>query len=322
MLKPILAEAKGGQTPPFALRREGKGMFDDKKLEKYYEKLLLASAFISVIAILMIAIFVFMEGYPVIKKVGLINFISGRQWKPLSGVFGIFPMIVGSVAVTFGALIIGVPLSLATAIFLTEFAPKKAEAVVRPAIELLAGIPSVIYGLFGMTTIVPIIRAIEIRHFSHQLPPQLQAGYSILAASIILAIMISPTIISISEDAIRAIPRELREGSLALGATQWQTVSRIVIPTARSGIFAGIILGMGRAIGETMAVIMVAGNTVNIPTSIFSPVRTLTSNIAVEIAYAAAGPHTQALFGTGIVLFAMIIVLNIVALKVAGKGVN
>lgn len=289
-------------------------------LEKFYEKLLFISASISIVAIVLIAVFVFLEGYPIIHKVGLFKFILGEEWRPLSNIFGIFPMIVGSIAVTAGALLIGVPLSLATAIFLTEFAPKRAEKLVRPAIELLAGIPSVIYGLFGMTTIVPIIRNIEKTYFSLWLDPQLQAGYSILAASIILAIMISPTIINISEDAIRAIPIEFKEGSLALGATHWQTVSKVVIPAAKSGIFAGIILGMGRAIGETMAVIMVAGNTVALPTSIFSPIRTLTSNIAVEIGYASEGPHTQALFGTGIVLFVIIIILNLVALKVAHRG--
>ncbi|HHP51574.1 MAG TPA: phosphate ABC transporter permease subunit PstC [Moorella mulderi] len=289
--------------------------------ERFYESLLFISALISVVAVFMIALFVFLEGYPIIQKEGLGNFLLGREWRPVAGIFGIFPMIVGSLVVTLGALVLGVPVSLATAVFLAEFAPKRADMILRPGIELLAGIPSVIYGLFGMTTVVPAIRFIETHYLAHKLPPQMQSGYSVLAAAIILAIMISPTIIAISEDALRAVPRHLKEASLALGATHWQTVVKVLIPTARSGILASIILGMGRAIGETMAVIMVVGNNVLIPTSIFSPCRTLTSNIAIEAAYAAEGPHMQALFATGIVLFVIIIILNLIALRVAGREV-
>jgi phosphate transport system permease protein len=283
------------------------------------KKILFLCAVISIAAVIMIGVFVFIEGYSILKKVGLFNFLFGQKWSPAEGQFGIFPMIIGTFITTLGALILGVPLSIFTAIFLVEYAPKKVERLIYPAIELLAGIPSVIYGLFGMTMIVPLIREFQKTYFGNG-DPQMQSGYSILAAVIILSIMISPTIINISKDVLKAVRRELKEGSLALGATHWQTIQHIILPAAKSGIITGIILGMGRAIGETMAVIMVAGNTVRIPDSIFSPIRSLTGNIAIEIAYAGAGDHTQALFGTGIVLFAMIIAVNAVALKVYRKG--
>lgn len=286
---------------------KGTGMA--KQREKAYEVLLLISALTATLAIVLISVFVFAEGYPVLREAGIFAFLFGREWLPLKGVFGIFPMIVGSIFVTAGALILGVPLAVATAIFLAEFSPRGAERIVRPAIELLAGIPSVIYGLFGMTLVVPLVRNLEHHLLGFEASPQLQVGYSVLTASIILAVMILPTVIGIAEDALHAVPREYREGSLALGATKWQTVVRVVLPTARSGIFAGIVLGTGRAIGETMAVIMVAGNTPLLPTSIFSPVRTLTSNIAIESAYA-SGMHAKALFADGAVLFCLIFILT------------
>lgn len=287
------------------------------KMEKIYEKAFFISAGLSFIIMILMALFILGEGYPIIGKVGLFNFISGMKWKPSTGSFGIFPMIVGTMAVTLGSLLLGVPFSILAAIFLAEYAPQKISRIVNTAIELLAGIPSVIFGLFGMTTVVPAIRRIGMRFLKD---PEAMSGFSMLAAIIILSIMISPTIINISRDALKALPREIKEGSLALGATHWQTIESILLPAAKPGILAGIILGMGRAIGETMAVIMVAGNATKLPSSIFSPIRTLTSNIAIEMPYAAAGSHVQALFGCGIVLFAIIVVLNAVAMRVVDRG--
>lgn len=291
-----------------------------KRIEKISEILMFLCATISLTIIFFMGLFILKEGLPIFKEVGIKNFILGRKWSPSSDVYGIFPMIIGTIAATVGTLILAVPTSIMTAIFLTEFAPKHIANFITLSVELLAGIPSVIYGLFGMTTIVPMIRKIEEAHlFKTQ---GIQSGYSLLAAIIILSIMILPTIISVSKDALRAVPNELREGSLALGATRLQTVCKVVLPSAKSGIFSAIVLGFGRAIGETMAVIMVAGNTVQIPNSIFSPIRTLTSNIAIEISYASSGSHTHALFGTGIVLFIMIIIIDIFAMKLYSKGVR
>lgn len=266
--------------------------------EKLIEKWLLLNAFLAVFIVGLITIFIFKEGLPVMLKTGLQHFIFGQQWDPLNGIFGIFTMIVGSFAVTLGALVLGVPLGVACAIFLAEIAPLRVTKFIRPAIELLAGIPSVVYGFFGLIIITPIIRV----YFGGN-------GLSLLAGSIILAIMILPTVISISEDAIRAVPKEYKEGSLALGATHWQTINHVILPAAKSGILAAVVLGMGRAIGETMAVIMVTGNTVALPHSILDPVRTLTGNIAIEMSYA-ADDHRQALFGTGVVLFIVIMFIN------------
>ncbi len=285
------------------------------------QKILFLCAALSIAAVIMICLFVFIEGYPIIQKVGFFNFVFGQEWSPSQGLYGILPMIAGTFTTTLGALVLGVPLSIFTAIFLVEYAPKKVKKLINPAIELLAGIPSVIYGLFGMTMVVPIIREFQKACFGIK-QSQIQSGYSILAASVILSIMISPTIINITSDALKSVEHDLKEGSLALGATDWQTTWHIILPTAKSGIIAGVVLGMGRAIGETMAVIMVAGNTVGFPKSIFSPVRSLTGNIAIEMAYAAAGDHMQALFGTGIVLFILIMVINVFALRIYEKGVN
>lgn len=261
--------------------------------------LMIAMSAISVLAI--ITIFIFEQGTPIMFKYGFRSFLLGRDWYPSEKSFGLLPMIVGSIMVTSGALIIGVPLGLASAIFLTEFSHRRLSRYLKPVIELLAGIPSVVYGFIGLMFLVPFIR----ERFGGP-------GLSVLAASVILGIMILPTVISISIDAIRAVPDSYREGSIALGATRWQTVRMVVLPAARSGIIAGIILGMGRAIGETMAVIMVAGNAAAIPGSILAPVRTLTSNIALEMAYA-SGEHREALFATGVILFIIIMILNTMA---------
>ncbi|MGB7294974.1 MAG: phosphate ABC transporter permease subunit PstC, partial [Candidatus Aminicenantales bacterium] len=258
-------------------------------------------AFSAVSILLVITIFIFGEGTPVMFKYGLTKFLLGLDWFPLEKSYGLLPMIIGSLVVTGGALVIGVPFGLACAVVLTEFSSKGLRSFLKPIIELLAGIPSVVYGFIGVVILIPFIR-------DHLGGP----GFSVLASSVILGIMILPTIISISIDSLEAVPRSYREGSIALGATRWQTTRMVMFPAAKSGIIASIILGMGRAIGETMAVIMVAGNAATIPRSPLDPVRTLTSNIALELGYA-AGEHRQALFATGVILFVIIMILNTIA---------
>jgi len=240
---------------------------------------LTAMALTAVSGLAVITAFIFKEGLPLIMKVGLKDFILSSDWHPLEGKFGIFPMVVGSLAVTAGAMVIGLIFGLGGAILLTQFCPPRLVSILKPSIELLAGIPSVVYGFMGVVILVPFIR-------EHIGGP----GLSVLAASIVLGIMVLPTVISISVDALQAVPRPYREGSIALGATEWQTTHMVMLRAARSGIVAAVILGMGRAVGETMAVIMVAGNTVALPHSPLDSVRTLTSNIALEMAYA-AGDH-------------------------------
>jgi phosphate transport system permease protein len=261
----------------------------------------LAVAFSAVSVLAVITAFIFMEGTPIMFKYGFKSFLAGMDWYPSEKSFGLLPMIAGSLMVTLGALVLGVPLGLACAVFLTEFSRKRTRRLVKPVIELLAGIPSVVYGFMGIVILVPFIR----ETFGGP-------GLSVLAASVILGIMILPTIISISIDSLLAVPATYREGSIAMGATRWQTTKMVLFPAARSGIVASIILGMGRAIGETMAVIMVAGNAVHIPGSVLAPVRTLTSNIALEMGYA-SGEHREALFATGVILFIIIMILNTIA---------
>ncbi len=269
--------------------------------EKFIERVLLLLALSSVASLALITFFIFWEGLPLVFFTGLKNFIASTHWAPTKGHFGILAMIISSVLVTLGAMVLGVPLGLSCAIALAEFSPPGLRLVLKPALELLAGIPSVVYGFLGVVWLVPLIR-------NYLGGP----GLSLLAAAVILGIMILPTVISISIDALSAVPDIYREGSIALGATMWQTVRRVVLPAASSGIVTAVILGMGRAIGETMAVIMVAGNALQIPTSILAPVRTLTSNIALELGYA-SGRHREALFATGIVLFIIIMILNLSA---------
>ncbi len=269
--------------------------------EKGVQYILTAIAFSALFGLLLIALFILKEALPFLTQVGLKDFIFAHDWEPQSGKFGIYPMIIASLWVTFGAMMIGAPLGIACAVFLTEFVPRPVMHTIKPMIELLAGIPSVLYGFIGVIVLAPLIR-------SHLGGP----GLSLLAASIILGIMVLPTIISISTDAISAVPTSFREGSRALGATRWQTVYMVVLKAARSGIISGVILGMGRAIGETMAVIMVAGNAVKLPGSALDSVRTLTANIALEMGYA-VGLHRSALFATGVVLFIFIMVLNTLA---------
>lgn len=281
--------------------------------EQLMEKLLMASAAISILVIVLITIFIFSRGIPLLAQVGVRNFLLGLDWSPTRGAFGIGTMLAGSLTVTLTALLWAVPLGLMAAIFMAEIAPPPVGQAMGRLVELLAGIPSVVYGFFGLIVIVPFIR----EHLGG-------SGMSVLAGAIILGVMILPTIINISRDAIVAVPQEYREGSLALGATNYQTILRVVVPAARSGIVTAIILGMGRAIGETMAVVMVTGNSTVLPDSILSPVRTLTSNIVLEMGYA-AGDHQAALFATGAVLFIFIVILNLVvnlSVKAGARNAN
>ncbi len=269
--------------------------------EYIIEKILLLAAISSVIIILLIIGFVVAQGLPAIQFTGFINFIFGMNWNPEYNLYGVFPMIVGSLGIMALALLFAVPLSILGAMFLAEVAPRAMRRILRPTIQTLAGIPSVIYGFFGLIVLVPFMRV----HFGG-------SGFSMLTASIILTVMVLPTILTISEDALKSIPLEYKEASLALGATHWQTIKNVIFPAAIPGVITAIILGMGRAIGETMAVIMVAGNVPVIPGSILEPVRALTSNIALEMGYA-VGIHYNALFATGIVLLGLIIFLLVIA---------
>jgi len=270
--------------------------------EKVIEKLLLLVALSSIAVLALIAFFIFEQGLPLIWKIGPKAFILGQKWIPSKGLFGIFPMIVSSFLVTMGALALGIPLGLACTIFLCEWSPPSVGTVLRPAIQLLAAIPSVIYGFWGLIVLVPLVR-------NYLGGP----GLSILSGSVILGFMILPTIISISEDSLKALPPAYKAGALAMGATHWQTIWRVMIPAARSGIVASIILGMGRAIGETMAMIMILGNAVKMPSSFLDSARTLTTNIGIEMGYA-SGAHRQALFATGVILFIIIMLFNSLAI--------
>ena len=276
-------------------------------MDKLVSRLLLLAACSSAAILALIALFIFKEGVPIMARSGLGAFLLGRDWSPLQGQVGILPFIIGSLCITLGALLIGVPLGVACAVYLAEFSSPRWVNILKPAIELLAGIPSVVYGFLGVMWLAPLIR---IRLGG--------PGLSILAASCVLAIMTLPTIVSISIDALQAVPKSYKQGSLALGATEWQTVWRVLFPAARAGILAGVILGMGRAIGETMAVIMISGNSTAIPHSALDSVRTLTANIAIEMGYA-TGEHRQALFATGVILFFFIMILNGAALRFARR---
>lgn len=274
--------------------------------DSFAEKLLLFIAFSAILSLFLITFFIFQQGVPLIFKVGLKNFFS-FQWAPTRGQFGILSMIMGSLMVTVGALCIGIPLGLSCAIFLAEFSSKPVQNILKPVIELLAGIPSVVYGFIGIVVLIPLIRNL----FGG-------SGFSVLGAGLILGVMILPTIVSISYDSIKCVPTAYRDGSFALGATRWQTILMVVLPSARSGIIAGIILGMGRAIGETMAVIMISGNALRVPHSLLDSVRTITSTIALELSYS-TGDHRSALFACGSILFVIIIALNIVAIRITKR---
>ena len=280
-------------------------------LEKLSSKVFLACALLSVISLLLIVGFVFYKGANpfVTGDYSFLSFIFGSEWVPSEDKFGIFPMIVASIYATIGALVIGVPIGLFTAIFLAEIAPKRVAKIVSPAIQLLAGIPSVLYGVFGLAIIVPFL----------QNNLGLARGQSLIAVILVLAIMMLPTIVTVAETAIRAVPKSYREGSLALGVSEIGTIFKVIVPAAKSGIMAAIVLGLGRALGETMAVILVAGNSLIIPTSLTDSIRPLTTNIALEMGYA-AGTHQEMLFATGIVLFSFILILNFVLARLTAKG--
>jgi len=302
----------------FGLMKTGQFFDESSKQRDFIDQavryILLATALSCIIIVFLIFFFTMTEAWQSIEEIGIGTMLIGTIWRPGSIIgtseaqFGLLPMIVGSILSTLGSVVIGVPLSIGTAILLAEVAPKTVRETIRPAIELLAGIPSVVYGLFGMVVLAPLIRNIDVPR---------NTGFGLLNASIILAVMIIPTVTNIAEDAIRAVPREYKEGSLALGGTHWQTIVKVILPAARSGILAAVILGVGRALGETMAMIMVIGNSIAMPsplndnplTLFLNTARTLTGNIAVEINYA-AGAHRSALFFTGVLLFLMIMLVN------------
>ncbi len=260
--------------------------------------LFLVCALASIISVIIICVFIFINGVPAIGEIGIFNFLFGQSWRPSHGEYGIFSMIVGSIYVTAGAIIIGVPLGLLCAVFMARFCPKWLYKLVKPLIELMAGIPSIVYGFFGIVVLVPMVRNI----FGG-------SGKGIITASILLGIMILPTLVSVIESSLRAVPDSYYEGALALGATHERSVFCTIVPAAKSGILAGVILGIGRAIGETMAVVMVAGNQAIMPESIISGVRTLTANIVLEMAYA-TDLHEDALIATAAVLFVFILLIN------------
>lgn len=278
------------------------------RVENLMKTVLLISALSSVAIVFLIGFFTLKESIPAFRGIGPLNMLTEKVWRPGQESYGILAMIAGSGLVTLGSVLTGVPLALGCAVFLAEVAPRWMAGLVRPSVELLAGIPSVVYGLFGMVVLVPLIRGIEVPG---------NTGFGLLSASVVLAVMILPTIASVAESALRSVPRSYYNGSLALGATRWETIWRVNIPAARSGILSAVVLGLGRALGETIAMIMVIGNSVIMPKALtgnplsvfLSRARTLTGNIAVEISYA-TGVHESALFATGVVLFVLIMAVN------------
>lgn len=270
-----------------------------KVKEKIMEAVFLLTAIVSIVAVALICGFLFANGIPAMKKIGFAEFLTGTTWRPGNGKYGIFPMILGSIYVTGGALVIGVPVGILTSVFMARFCPAKLYKLLKPIVDLLAGIPSIVYGFFGLVVLVPFIR----EHFDSR-------GQSILCAAILLGIMILPTIIGASEPAIRAVNQGFYEGALALGATHERSVFTVIVPAAKSGILAAVVLGVGRALGETMAVMVVVGNQPRVPDSILQGVRTLTTNIVMEMGYA-TDLHREALIATGVVLFVFILVINL-----------
>lgn len=266
--------------------------------ERIFHGLFLTSAVIGILSLSVIGYSIIVESIPAFKEAGVTGIVTGTDWLP-PALYGVLTMIVASIVSTFGAVIVGVPVGVLTAIFIAEIAPKKLADIIRPAVELLAGIPSVVYGFFGLVIIVPLIQNVF----------DVPAGNTILAGIIVLGIMILPTVITVSETSIRAVPRSYKEGSLALGASSIFTIFKLLVPAARSGIMTGVILGIGRALGETMAIIMVMGNAPAMPEGILDSARTLTANIAIEMSYA-SGVHASALYATGVVLLVFIMVLN------------
>lgn len=285
-------------------------MKHQKRLERGMSWLFLVCACMSIVAVALICVFLFANGIPAMKDIGVFDFLFGTKWAPKNqpASYGIFPMIVGSLCVTLGAVVIGVPIGVLTAVFLSRFCPKRAHAVLEPLVQLMAGIPSIIYGFFGLVVMVPLART---------LPGC--TGVSLLTASVLLGIMILPTVINLSESAISAVPNSYYEGALALGATHERSVFFAVLPAAKSGILASVVLGIGRAIGETMAVIMVAGNQARMPNGILKGVRTMTANIVLEMGYA-TGLHREALIATGVILFIFILLINLAFAVIKKRG--
>lgn len=278
--------------------------------EKLFEKLFLFTALVSILAVLLICIFLFANGVPAIRDIGVVDFLFGTRWQPSNNMYGIFPMIIGSIYITALAILIGVPIGVLTSIYLTNFCPRIIYRWLKPSIDLLSGIPSIVYGFFGMTILVPFIR----KYIGGD-------GNSILTASILLGIMILPTIITISQSAINAVPKNYYENSRALGASHERSVFYIVVPAAKSGILASVVLGIGRVIGETMAVIMIAGNQPRLTGDILKGIRTLTANVVIEMKYA-AGLHQNALIATGVVLFVFILLINLSFSAIKSKAGN
>ena len=271
-----------------------------KVKEKIMEYVFLLTAVISILAVALICVFLFANGIPAMQEIGFFNFLTGTEWRPGNKIFGILPMILGSLYVTGGALIIGVPIGVLMSIFMARFCPQKIYKFLKPIVDLLAGIPSIVYGFFGLVVLVPFIRE-NVENCR---------GQSILTAAILLGIMILPTIIGAAEPAIRAVDASFYEGALALGATHERSVFSVIVPAANSGILAAVILGVGRALGETMAVMMIVGNQPRVPDSILQGVRTLTTNIVLEMGYA-TDLHREALIATGVVLFVFILIINL-----------
>lgn len=278
-------------------------------MKNFRENLMHAVFFVcaltSIAAVVLICVFLFANGVPAMREIGLLDFLTGAKWKPGNDIYGILPMILGSIYITAGAVVIGVPIGLLTAIFMAYYCPKKLYVLLKPCTELLAGIPSIVYGFFGMVIIVPCIRTVAHVVFHVDI-----SGSSILAASILLGIMILPTIIGVSEAALRAVPSAYYEGAVAMGARHERAVFTVMLPAAKSGVLAGVVLGIGRAIGETMAVIMVAGNQPRLTGNMLKGIRTMTANIVMEMGYA-TGLHREALIATGVVLFVFILIINL-----------
>ena len=277
--------------------------------ESFMRVVFFIAACASVLAVALICVFLFANGVPAMKEIGFIEFLTEKIWKPNNKIFGIFPMIVGSLYVTAGAILFGVPIGILTSVFMAKYCPKQIYKPLKAATELLAGIPSVVYGFFGLVVLVPAIRDIGRGLKEIGIVKSSGNGSSMLTASLLLGMMILPTIIGVTESAIRAVPEHYYEGALALGATHERSIFRVVIPAAKSGVIAGIVLGIGRAIGETMAVIMVAGNQARMPAGILKGIRTLTANIVIEMGYA-TDLHREALIATGVVLFVFILIIN------------
>ena len=278
--------------------------------EKFMQGVFFIAACASVLAVALICVFLFANGIPAMKEIGFLDFLTGEQWRPNNKIFGILPMIAGSIYVTAGAILVGVPIGILTSVFMAKYCPKRAYPVLKGATELLAGIPSVVYGFFGLVVLVPVTREFCRSLRAAGILRSSGDGNSILTASILLGMMILPTIIGVTESAIRAVPDSYYEGALALGATKERSIFRVIIPAAKSGVVAGIVLGIGRAIGETMAIIMVAGNQPRMPQGIAKGVRTLTANIVIEMGYA-TDLHREALIATAVVLFVFILIINL-----------